>query len=134
MSEQQRDTAFLTRLISYDDSAKPRELAERIARLQGDERCVKRAACVVAVCAGLAIAGVCYAAVFLLDPMNAMRFLDQFLIRILCAVAVGSLICLTTFLLLGAFYRMELARHREECRCLALKIIEERVTRNGFTS
>jgi hypothetical protein len=131
MSEQQRDTAFLTRILSYDDSAERRELAERIARVQGDERCVKRAACIVAVCAGLAIAGVCYAAVFLLNPLNAMQFLDQILIRILCAVAVGSLICLISFLLLGLFYRMELARHREQCRCLALKIIEERVTRNG---
>jgi hypothetical protein len=131
MSEQQRDTAFLTRIISYDNSAEQRELAERIARVQGDERCVKRAACIVAVCAGLAIAGVCYAAVFLLNPMNAMQFMDQFLIRILCGVAVGSLICLISFLLLGAFYRMELARHRDQCRSLALKIIQERVTRNG---
>jgi hypothetical protein len=44
---------------------------------------------------------------------------------------VGSLICLISFLLLGAFYRMELARHRDQCRSLALKIIQERVTRNG---
>jgi hypothetical protein len=134
MSEQQKETAFLTQLISYHDSAERRELAERIARVQGDERCVKRAACIVAVLAALAIAGVCYAAVFLLDPMNTMQFMDQWLIRILCAVAMGSLICLLSFLLLAAFYRMELARHREKCRCLALKIIEERLTRSGFTS
>jgi hypothetical protein len=129
MSEQQRDTAFLTRLISYDDSDERHNLAAKIARLQNDERCVKRAAWLMVLFAALATAGISYAAVFLLYPTNIMQFLEQPMIKILSAVALSSLICLLAFQTLAAFYRMELARHREQCRCLAMKILESRLSR-----
>ena len=58
MSEQQRDTAFLTRLISYDDSDERHNLAEKIARLQNDQRCVKRAAWLLVLFIALATAGI----------------------------------------------------------------------------
>src|SRR6266850_3026327 len=77
MNEQQRDTAFLTRLISYDDSAERRDLAQKILRTQSDERCVRRAVWLMVLFGGLATAGLCYAAVFLLEPMNISQFLDQ---------------------------------------------------------
>ena len=129
MSEQQRDTAFLTRLISYDDSDERHNLAEKIARLQNDERCVKRAAWLMVLFAALATAGISYAAVFLLHPDNVMQFLDQPMIKALSAVALSSVLCLLAFNALAVFYRMELARHREQCRCLAMKILESRLTR-----
>lgn len=129
MSEQQRDTAFLTRLISYDDSDERHNLAQKIARLQNDERCVKRAAWLMVLFAALATAGISYAAVFLLYPTNIMQFVEQPMIKILSAVALSSLICLLAFQALAAFYRMELARHREQCRCLAMKILEARLSR-----
>lgn len=129
MSEQQRDTAFLTRLISYDDSDERHNLAQKIARLQNDERCVKRAAWLMVLFAALATAGISYAAVFLLYPTNIMQFVEQPMIKILSAVALSSLICLLAFQALAAFYRMELARHREQCRCLAMRILESRLSR-----
>lgn len=127
MSEQQRDTAFLTRLISYDDSAERHRLAARIARLQSDERCVRRAAWLMALFAGLATCGICYAAVFLIHPMNLLQFMEQFTIKVLCAIALGSSMCLLAFLGLSALYRLELARHREECRSLAMRMMEARL-------
>ena len=129
MSEQQRDTAFLTRLISYDDSDERHNLAEKIARLQNDERCVKRAAWLMVLFAALATAGISYAAVFLLHPDNVMQFLDQPMIKALSAIALSSVLCLLAFNALAVFYRMELARHRDQCRCLAMKILEARLNR-----
>jgi hypothetical protein len=127
MSERQRDTAFLTRIISYDDSAERRTLAEKIERVQCDERCLTRAAWLMALFAALALAGMAYAAVFFYYPMSATQLLNQFAIKVLCAIALGSLFCLVSFLALRTVYRIELARHREECRCLAMKLIEARV-------
>jgi hypothetical protein len=126
MNEQQRDTAFLTRIISYDDSPERRDLAHRISRAQSDERCVRRAAWLMVLFAGLATAGLCYAAVFLPEPMNIPQFLDQLLIKVLCALSLGSFISLAGFIALGNRYRGELARHREECRCLTMEIMEAR--------
>jgi len=128
MSEQQRETAFLTRLISYDDSDERHNLAGRIERLQNDERCVKRAAWLMVLFAALATAGIAYAAVFLLHPDNLMQFLDQPMIKVLSAVALSSVLCLLAFNALAVLYRMELARHREQCRCLAMKILEARLS------
>lgn len=127
MSEHQRDTAFLTRIISYDDSAERRNLAEKIARAQCDERCLTRAAWLMVLFAALAIAGISYAAIFLYYPMNAVQFMNQFFIKVLCAIGLGSLFCLVAFLALRTLYRIELARHREQCRCLAMKLIEARI-------
>src|SRR5437867_4053590 len=80
MSEHQRDTAFLTRIISYDDTPERRDLAEKISRVQRDELCVRRAAWLMALFASLATAGVCYAAVFLMYPMDVTQFMSQFVI------------------------------------------------------
>src|SRR4026207_1952740 len=129
MSEQQRDTAFLTRLISYDDSDERHNLAEKIARLQSGGRGGRRAAGLMVLFSALATAGISYAAVFLLHPDNVMQFLDQPMIKVLSAVALSSWLCLLAFNALAVFYRMELARHREQCRCLAMKILEARLSR-----
>lgn len=132
MSEQQRDTAFLTRLIAFDDSDERRTLAERIARLEGDERCVRRAACLMLLFAGLATAGIFYAAVFLLHPENLIQFLEKPVIKALAAVVLSSIICLLAFQTLAALYRRKLARGRDECRCLAMRFVEARMSNHGI--
>ena len=126
MSDHQKDTAFLTQLISYDDTDERRNLAEQIARLQRDERCVRRAIWLMLLVTALALAGIGYGAVFRLHPMNMEQFITQFGIKILSALALGSLICVVTFLGLGASYRIELAKRRDECRRLAAKFLEAR--------
>ena len=126
MSEHQKDTEFLTHLISYDDTDERRILAERIACLQRDERCVRRAIWLMMLFTALAVAGICYAAVFLFHPMNFAQFMMQLTIKILCAVGLGSLICVLAFHAMCVSYRKELAGTRDECRRLAIKIMEER--------
>ena len=126
MSEHQKDTAFLTQIISYDDTDERRVLAEHIVRLQRDERCVRSAVWLMLLVTALALAGIGYGAVFRLHPMNLEQFMTQSGIKMLSALALGSLICVVTFLGLGASYRKELANRRDECRRLAAKFLEAR--------
>ena len=110
MNEHQRQTAFLRQCIRYDDTAEHHKLEEeRITKLQRDEICVCRAVWLMALLAALAMAGLCYAAVFLADySLNLSQSTAQLIIKILCAVGIGSLICLVVFLCLGVIYRKEL--------------------------
>src|SRR5687768_17707957 len=121
MSDHQKDTEFLTQLISYDDTDERRILAERIAKLQRDERCVRRAVWLMLLIAALAVAGISYAAVFRLTPVNLAQFMSQFEIKLLSAFGLGSLISVAVFLGLTLSYRKDLAGSREECRRLAMR-------------
>jgi len=127
MSEHQKNTEFLTHLISYDDTDERRRLAERIASLQRNERCVRRAIWLMMVFAALALAGISYAAVFLLHPTNFAQFIMQFEIKALSVFGLGSLISVGVFLGLALSYRRDLAGSREECRRLAMRIVETRL-------
>jgi Ni/Fe-hydrogenase subunit HybB-like protein len=128
MSEQQRETAFLRQVILYDDTAERHKLEERITQAQRDERCVRRALGLMALLTALAMAGLCYAAVFLTDyPHNMTRLMTPFFVKVFCALGVGSLICLLAFAGLEVVYRKELEQRREECRRLATKLLESRL-------
>jgi hypothetical protein len=82
----------------------------------------------MALLAALAMAGLCYAAVFVPGhPLNLSEYTGRLIIKLLCALGVGSLICLLVFLGLGVIYRKELDQRREECRQLAMKIMESRL-------
>ena len=124
MSEHQRNTAFLRQVILYDDSAERHQLEERIAQDQRNERCVRRAVYLVALLTALAIAGLCYSAIFLPDfPQNKSRFI----IRIFAILGLASLICLPAFLGYWGAYRRDLDRRREECRRMATQLLESRL-------
>lgn len=128
MSEHQKQTAFLRQCLLYDDTAERHKLEERITQLQHDEVCVRHAVWLMALFAALAMAGLCYAAVFLADyPLNLSHLTGQLIIKVLCALGLGSLICLLAFLGLGVVYRKELDQRREECRQLATKLLESRL-------
>ena len=134
MNEHQKQTAFLTQCIRYDDTAEHHKLEEKVTELQHNEICVRRAAWLMALFAALAMAGLCYAAVFLADyPLNLSQLTAQLVTKVLCALGVGSLICLVAFLGLGAIYRKELDQQREECRRLAIKLIESHLGKPGRT-
>jgi len=51
----------------------------------------------------------------------------QFIIDIICALGVGSLLCLVFFVGLELFYRWKLDQRREECRLLVTKLLEARL-------
>src|SRR5262245_16278570 len=122
MSEHQRNTEFLTRLISYDDTPERRGLAGNMARLQRDARCVRRAVWLMVLLASLATAGLCYGAIFLIGSMNVSQFTSHLVIRIFSVMGLGSIICFVTFGIIDIVYQIRLARHREECRGHAMRL------------
>ena len=128
MSEHQKQTDFLRHCLLYDETAERHKLEERITQLQCDEICVRRAVWLMALFAALAMAGLCYAATFVADfPLNLSEFTGQLIVKVLCALGIGSLICLLAFLGLGVIYRKELDERREECRRQATKFLESRL-------
>lgn len=128
MSEHQKQTAFLRQCLLYDDTGERHELEENITQLQRNERCVRRAVWVMSLLVALAMAGLCYAAIFLMDrPQDMSQFVTQFVSKVFCALGLGSLICLASFVGLGVAYRMKLDQRREDCRRLAAKLLESRL-------
>jgi hypothetical protein len=82
----------------------------------------------MAVLVALAMVGICYSAVVLADcPLNLSGFMTQLISKVLCALDLGSLVCLVSFTSLGMVYRKDLDRRREECRRLAAKLLESRL-------
>ena len=127
-SEHQKQTAFLRHCLIYDDTEERHKLEERISQIQYDEICVRRAVWLMALFAALSMAGLGYSAVFMAKyPLNLSEITSQWIIKLLCALGVGSIICLVAFLSLGMIYRKDLDLRREECRQLAMKIMESRL-------
>jgi hypothetical protein len=125
MSEYEKDTAFLKQCLHYDNSPERQQLQEGMARIQRDQRCVRRAVWLMALLTALSAVGLVYTAVFLMDSSQDMKqFLTTFIPQVLCALGVGSFLCLLAFLGLGILYRGELNRQRERCRRLAARLFE----------
>ncbi|HXR48931.1 MAG TPA: hypothetical protein VN784_15960 [Candidatus Limnocylindrales bacterium] len=124
MSDHEKHTEFLRQCILYDESNRRQELHERITRIQRDARCVRRAVWLMAMLIALVVAGLSYE-VILVDnfPYN----LPQLIINLVCALGIGSLISLLTFMGLGMVYRSKLDQQREECRQLVSRLLESRL-------
>jgi len=132
MSEREKDTAFLKQCILYDDSVERHKLDESITQLQQNERCVRHAVVLMALLIALALAGVCYAVIFLEPPPQSMtQLITPLIVRVFCVLGGASLICMLAFGGLGLVYRKELTRRREECRRLATRLLESRVGKPG---
>lgn len=128
MSDHQRQTAFLRQCLLYDDTEERHRLEERITQILRDELSVRRAVWLMALLAALAMAGLGYAAVFMAEfPLNVSQFTTRFAIKSLCVLGATSLFCLFGFLLLGVVFRKELDQRREDCRRLAVKVLESRL-------
>jgi len=121
MSEHQKDTDFLRCLINYGDTEEHRELENRIAQVQRDERCVRRVAWAAALFTLAGLVGLVYTAI--LDQSSPF---DQSLtvVTILCDMGLASLICLVAFVVLLVVYRIRLNGLREECRHSVKTLIE----------
>jgi len=124
MTEYQRETAFLRQCILYDDTGECHKLEENIAQAQRNESCLRRAMGLMALLTALSMAGLCYSAIFLTDHPQDM---SPFIRKVFCALGLGSLICLVSFVGLGVANRKELDQRREECRRLAAKLLETRL-------
>ena len=124
MSEHQIETAFLMRVILYEDSDDRRKLEKSIARVQGDERCVQRLAWGMALFVLLGFAAVAYGVILWDDfPYN----FPQHTINVFSGLVLASLICLVAFAHLLVVYRRKLNRLREECRQLLTRLLESRL-------
>ena len=124
MSEHEKHTEFLKRCIHYHESDRRLKLVEEIAQIQCDMRCVRRAVWLMAVLTALLMAGVGYE-VILADnfPYN----IPQFVINLICGLAMGILFSLLGFMGLGMVYRWKLNQRREECRELVTGLLESRL-------
>jgi Tfp pilus assembly protein PilN len=72
----------------------------------------------------LAAAGLGYPAILLENfPYDA----PQFILNLVCALGLASLICLLVFTGLGMIYRNQLNQRREESRLLVTKLLASRL-------
>jgi len=130
ITEYEKDLLFLRQCILYDDSAERHKLEASIIQLQRNERCVRRAVGLMALLTALALAGICYAAIFLAPaPQSLTQLVTPFVLKIFCTLGGGSLICILAFGTLGWVYRKQMDQRREECRRLATRLLESRLGR-----
>jgi hypothetical protein len=124
-SEHKRETAFLRRCISYEESNEGRQLDQRIAQIQRDERSLRRATWVTILVTALLGFGFAYM-VFLIEdlPNHISQFAAEFISKTVCALGIGSLVSLLAFGWLGIRNRRDLNLRREECRLLVLTLLE----------
>ena len=124
MRDHHKQTEFLKHCLRYDESAGRQDLAQEITRIQREERCVRRAAWLMAVLAALTMAGLLYPAILLENfPYSAPAFIVNFV----CALGAASLISLLAFLVLGMVYRRKLDKRREESRQIVTRLLESRL-------
>src|SRR5262245_46465835 len=123
MTEYERETAFLRHVIRFENTNECRELDEKIADAERDGRCVLRATWLVALFAGLGIAGITY--VVALQP-SVLDDNSLFMIKVLCVIELASLISLSVFIGYLLVYRTKLNEAREECRQIVMKLLEGR--------
>ena len=124
MSEHDKHTEFLRHCIHYDESIGRQKLAEEIARIQCNLRCVRRAVWLMSIVTALTAACLAYPAILVDNfPYN----LPQFEVNLILALGLASLISLLAFAGLGIIYRRKLNQHREECRRRVAKLLESRL-------
>jgi hypothetical protein len=126
MSEHQKHTEFLRHCLRYGESTEHQALDKRITQIQRDERCVRRAVWLMAILTALVVAGLGYPAILVENfPYSA----PQFIVNLIGALGLASLICLLVFAGLGMAYRKKLDQRREECRQLVTRLLESRLGR-----
>jgi hypothetical protein len=123
MSEHERDTAFLRRLLQFEPRPEHQRLEETIQHCEEKERCVRRAVVLMTQLIVIALMGLCYTGVLLQDiPPHIF----DLACKVFCILGLGSFISLLTFLVLWGFYRHELNCRREECRNRIQQVLEQR--------
>lgn len=125
-SAHQGEATFPRRCLRDDDSAGRHAPDERIAGIERDERCLRRAVVLMAVFTSLAAARLGYAAVLTQDASQEATHLG---FRIVSVLGLASMICLVVFAGLRLVCRLKLNRWRKEGRQLDARITESRLGR-----
>jgi len=124
MSEHQKHTEFLRECILYEESDARHELVKGLTQIQREARCVRRAVWLMGILIALVLACLAYGTLFVNNfPDEAPRFL----VNLICALGLGSLISLVAFVGLGVVYRMKLNQRREECRQRVARLLKSRL-------
>ena len=124
MSSSPNQSCFLRQLLQYEGSPASRELCDRLAALERNERSLACACRLVGLIAMLGFAGLGYGAVLL------PQFFDNsthIVIRLSGAIGLGSAACLVVFLALWFSCRFSGRRLRSECRTAVSKMLVERL-------
>lgn len=115
MTEHQRDTAFLRRLIHLEDTDERRRLDKGIGLVQRDQRCIQRAMFLLSLFAALGALVFAYGVVLEENFPHGRYYL---FVRIVGEVGLALLVSNLALLILWTIYRSKLNRLREECRHL----------------
>jgi len=112
MTERERQAQFLETLLK-DGTGDAQRLKERILQAQHDENCIRRALLLMILVGIFSIVGLGYSAVLL------PHFFDNatpLLVKIFCALGLGSLICMMIFGACWLWYRKSSNQINEACR------------------
>ena len=114
MSERQKQADFIKQLLTCDDCQEHRQLQERLAASEKDERCLRRASWLVVVITMLALAALGYLTVLPAQESNAR--IAQMLHNCFQVLALGSGMCLGVFVALVFWQRSLSQRLYDEGR------------------
>jgi hypothetical protein len=107
MRDYKDETAFLVRLLAYDESPRSRDVEQRIARAQRDLACVFKATCT---------AGLLGLLTSFLSQVEFFQSGPAIRLHIVCVLAIADLICMVAFATVFLIYRRRLNGLRDECR------------------
>jgi hypothetical protein len=131
MSEHQRHTAFLKRLVSYGDTPACKNLVERLANAERDERSVRRKMSGLIALTLISLIGLGYLKLFVPDHYV---YTWHVLVRIFSVLGLGSVIGLATFAGCWFWCRKLLNSLRDEARSLVQPVLEEKLGAEGLGS
>ena len=114
MSERQKQSDFIKHLLACDDCVEHRQLAERLASSEKDERCLRRACRLVIVVTMVALAVLGYLTVLPAEESNAR--IAQIMHNYFQVLALGSGMCLGVFVALVFWQRSLVQRLYDEGR------------------
>ena len=121
MSERQKQSDFIKQLLACDDCQEHRQLSERLAASEKDERCLRRACRLVVVVTMVALAALGYLTVLPVEESNAgIALITRNCFQVL---ALGSGMCLGVFVALVFWQRSLTQRLYEEGRhCITAQV------------
>ena len=128
MSERKKQIAFLKGLIRLQDTEAGRDLQERMAKAEQDERCIRRGLFVVALFGLLSVSGLCYSAVLLPE---FFRGSSHVIIKAFSASSLGALLCFLGFLAYWLRYRLASNQLHADCRRFMMSLMESRMKAAG---
>ena len=124
MSPCERETELLARCIRDDNTGELHRQEQKVAEIEREERCLRRAIGLMAVLTGIAIVGASFTLLLLKDLTPYQSELTVHVFRVL---GVASFISLLAFANLWIARRAQLKRERAQRRSL-IKILLPRVS------